>query len=115
MLFRVLLRSEAVVELPPVSASRQIQAGLGELEDQRPEEVHRLLDELGEAIVELKYFGGLTSEETAEALGVSLATVKRDRPAAMVAGCNTSSSAMPRASAPKSSRMKPSRRPRMMR
>jgi RNA polymerase sigma factor (TIGR02999 family) len=28
--------------------------------------------------VELKYFGGLTMEEIAEALGVSLATVRRD-------------------------------------
>ena len=29
-------------------------------------------------LVELRYFGGLTSEETAEALGVSLATAKRE-------------------------------------
>jgi RNA polymerase sigma factor (TIGR02999 family) len=29
-------------------------------------------------IVELRYFGGLTSEETAEALGVSIITVQRD-------------------------------------
>jgi RNA polymerase sigma-70 factor (ECF subfamily) len=29
-------------------------------------------------LVELKYFGGLTTEETAEALGVSTATVERD-------------------------------------
>jgi DNA-directed RNA polymerase specialized sigma24 family protein len=29
-------------------------------------------------IVEQRYFGGLTLEETAEALGVSLATVKRE-------------------------------------
>lgn len=29
-------------------------------------------------VVELRYFGGLTSEEAAEALGVSLVTVKRD-------------------------------------
>jgi RNA polymerase sigma-70 factor, ECF subfamily len=29
-------------------------------------------------VVELRYFGGLSSEETAEALGVSLVTVKRD-------------------------------------
>ena len=28
--------------------------------------------------VELRYFGGLTIEETAEALGISPATVKRD-------------------------------------
>jgi RNA polymerase sigma-70 factor, ECF subfamily len=29
-------------------------------------------------IVELRYFGGLTAEETAEALGVSVITVQRD-------------------------------------
>jgi len=29
-------------------------------------------------IVELRYFGGMTIEDTAEALGVSAATVKRD-------------------------------------
>jgi RNA polymerase sigma factor (TIGR02999 family) len=29
-------------------------------------------------IVELRFFGGLTIEETAEVLGVSLATVKRE-------------------------------------
>jgi RNA polymerase sigma factor (sigma-70 family) len=29
-------------------------------------------------LVELMYFGGLTEEETAEALGVSIRTVKRD-------------------------------------
>jgi RNA polymerase sigma factor (TIGR02999 family) len=33
--------------------------------------------ERGARIVELKLFGGLTNEETAEALGISLATVKR--------------------------------------
>jgi RNA polymerase sigma factor (TIGR02999 family) len=33
-------------------------------------------------VVELRYFAGLTLEETAEALGVSLATVKRDWTAA---------------------------------
>ena len=29
-------------------------------------------------VVELRYFGGMTVEETAEALGISPATVKRD-------------------------------------
>jgi RNA polymerase sigma factor (sigma-70 family) len=29
-------------------------------------------------LVELMYFGGLTEEETAEALGISIRTVKRD-------------------------------------
>ncbi|HUM10569.1 MAG TPA: sigma-70 family RNA polymerase sigma factor [Myxococcaceae bacterium] len=44
----------------------------------------RALDELAARdprqarLVELRYFGGLTAEETAEALGVSLATVKRE-------------------------------------
>jgi RNA polymerase sigma factor (TIGR02999 family) len=36
------------------------------------------LDERQERVVVLRYFGGLTSEETAEALGVSVATVERD-------------------------------------
>ena len=36
------------------------------------------VDEQKSRIVELRYFGGLTIEETAEALGVSPATVKRD-------------------------------------
>jgi RNA polymerase sigma factor (sigma-70 family) len=35
------------------------------------------LDEVQAKVVELKYFGGLTNEETAEALEVSPATVKR--------------------------------------
>ena len=29
-------------------------------------------------VVELKYFGGLTNRETADALGVSIATIERD-------------------------------------
>jgi RNA polymerase sigma factor (TIGR02999 family) len=36
------------------------------------------LDERHAKIVEMRFFGGLTIEETAEALGVSPATVKRD-------------------------------------
>ena len=36
------------------------------------------MDKQQEQIVELRYFGGLTIEETAEALGVSPATIKRD-------------------------------------
>jgi RNA polymerase sigma factor (TIGR02999 family) len=35
-------------------------------------------DERKARVVELKYFGGLSREEIAEALGLSLATVKRD-------------------------------------
>lgn len=36
------------------------------------------IDERRSRILEQRYFGGLTLEETAEALGVSLATVKRE-------------------------------------
>jgi RNA polymerase sigma factor (sigma-70 family) len=36
------------------------------------------LDQQQGKIVELRYFGGLTIEETAEVLGISPATVKRD-------------------------------------
>jgi len=36
------------------------------------------MDERQSRIVELRYFSGLSLEETAEALGISLATVKRD-------------------------------------
>jgi RNA polymerase sigma factor (TIGR02999 family) len=37
-----------------------------------------LIDEQQTRVVELKYFSGLSIEETAEALGISPATVKRD-------------------------------------
>jgi RNA polymerase sigma factor (TIGR02999 family) len=36
------------------------------------------MDEQQAQIVELRYFGGLTIEETAEVLGISAATIKRD-------------------------------------
>jgi RNA polymerase sigma-70 factor, ECF subfamily len=36
------------------------------------------LDEAHARVVELRYFGGLNIEETAEAMGVSPATVKRE-------------------------------------
>jgi RNA polymerase sigma factor (TIGR02999 family) len=36
------------------------------------------LDERKGSVVELKYFGGLTNEETAEVLNISVETVKRD-------------------------------------
>ena len=35
-------------------------------------------DERGARIVELRFFGGLSEEETAEVLGISIRTVKRD-------------------------------------
>ena len=47
-------------------------------------DLHEALNELGETdprkahIVELKFFGGLTTEEIAETIGVSVATVERD-------------------------------------
>ncbi len=37
-----------------------------------------LFDERQSKVVELKYFGGMTNEETAEILGISNATVRRD-------------------------------------
>lgn len=36
------------------------------------------LDTRQSRVVELRYFGGLTIEETAQVLGVSVVTVKRD-------------------------------------
>jgi RNA polymerase sigma factor (sigma-70 family) len=36
------------------------------------------MDERKSRVVELRYFGGLSLEETAEALGVSVPTVTRD-------------------------------------
>ena len=36
------------------------------------------LDERAAKVVELRYFGGLSEKEAAEALGVSVATLKRD-------------------------------------
>jgi RNA polymerase sigma factor (TIGR02999 family) len=46
-----------------------------------PDDALRRLEALGSRaarIVELRYFGGATEQETAEAVGVSVATVKRD-------------------------------------
>ena len=36
------------------------------------------LDERATRVVELRYFGGLSEPESAEALGISIATLKRD-------------------------------------
>jgi RNA polymerase sigma factor (sigma-70 family) len=36
------------------------------------------LDERGSAVVECRFYGGMTVEETAAALGISSRTVKRD-------------------------------------
>jgi len=52
--------------------------------DERLLDLHRALDELasmdGRAaqVVELRYFGGMTEKESAEILGISVATLKRD-------------------------------------
>lgn len=52
--------------------------------DERMLDLDRALDRLAQLderpakVVELRYFGGLTESETAEALGISMATVKRD-------------------------------------
>jgi RNA polymerase sigma factor (TIGR02999 family) len=78
-------------------ARRTAKRGLGQapvpLEDAAwlPDDKVETIAELGEAlqrlegiderrtrILEQRYFGGLTLEETAEALGISLATVKRE-------------------------------------
>lgn len=45
--------------------------------DEALEELRRL-DERQARVVELRYFGGLSIEETAEVIGISVATVKRD-------------------------------------
>jgi RNA polymerase sigma factor (sigma-70 family) len=36
------------------------------------------LDERAARVVELRFFGGLSEKEIAEAIGISIATVKRD-------------------------------------
>jgi RNA polymerase sigma factor (TIGR02999 family) len=54
---------------PPEEALLDIDAALGRLQ---------ALDPRAARIVELRYFGGATEQETAEAAGVSVATVKRD-------------------------------------
>lgn len=54
---------------PNEQALLDLDAALGRLE---------ALDPRAARIVELRYFGGATEQETAEAAGVSIATVKRD-------------------------------------
>ena len=68
---RIELSDAAEVTVPVVDASRLL-------------DVHRALERLAELderqarIVELRFFGGLTAEETAAAIGVSVATVERE-------------------------------------
>jgi RNA polymerase sigma factor (TIGR02999 family) len=60
-------------ELP---VSRQISANVVEVHEALNELAN--IDERKSKVVELKFFGGLSNEETAEALGVSPGTVMRD-------------------------------------
>jgi RNA polymerase sigma factor (TIGR02999 family) len=71
---------------PKITLVENLEAGAG---DVRPAPVDLLavdqalerlaaLDAQQARVVELRYFGGLSVEETAEALGISPATVKRD-------------------------------------
>jgi RNA polymerase sigma factor (TIGR02999 family) len=60
-------------ELP---VSRQISANVVEVNEALNELAN--IDERKSKVVELKFFGGLSNEETAEALGVSPGTVMRD-------------------------------------
>lgn len=61
--------TDALVQGPPVDAMLPaLDEALERLEQVDPEQAR---------IVELRYFVGLTGEETAEALGISLATLKR--------------------------------------
>jgi RNA polymerase sigma factor (TIGR02999 family) len=70
-----------------VQVDREVELSLAPLPPQGPEEilaVHAalgelaLLDERMASVVELRYFGGLSDQETAEALGVTDRTVRRD-------------------------------------
>ncbi len=61
-------------DTPPISSARaeeviELDAALEELAAMAPRQAR---------VVEMRYFGGLLQEETAEVLGVSVATVKRD-------------------------------------
>ena len=68
--------------LHPVSLDSAVQVALPEPADWA--ELDEALTRLGELhprqakVVECRFFGGMSLEETAEALGVALATVKRD-------------------------------------
>lgn len=70
------------------SSQQRVDLDSAPLTNQRPYDdliaIHRALERLGqidrrqERIVELRYFGGLTEQETGEVLGVSVITVQRD-------------------------------------
>lgn len=63
------LRDDLLADEGPATAVTELDAALERLET---------LDERQARILEQRYFGGLSLEETAEATGVSLATVKRE-------------------------------------
>ena len=65
----VQLQAEAEAEAPQTVEILELDQALLELER---------LDSCHARVVELRYFGGLTIEETAAVLGVSMATVNRD-------------------------------------
>jgi RNA polymerase sigma factor (TIGR02999 family) len=64
------------LEVAESVASATEEVDLGDLD--RALERLALLDARQSRIVELRYFAGATNEETAEALGISVATVKRE-------------------------------------
>ena len=76
--------SKKISSLAPVCSHCGHQTG--EVSDEDLEILDRALDKLGTdrehsrkcTLVELRYFVGLTLQQAAEALGVSMATVKRD-------------------------------------
>jgi RNA polymerase sigma factor (TIGR02999 family) len=65
---QVTLDERLLMGAPPDVDVEALDEALARLAELDPEQAH---------IVELRYFGGLTVEETAEAVGVSPATVKR--------------------------------------
>jgi RNA polymerase sigma factor (TIGR02999 family) len=66
---KIPLEEAAVVSEAPAEELLVLDEALGKL---------KLLDERQSHIVELRYFGGLTIEETAQALGISPTSVKRE-------------------------------------
>jgi len=66
---QVTLNEDAAVSAGPVVDLLALDVALRKLESDHPRESQ---------VVELRYFGGLTHEEVAEQLGVSVITVKRD-------------------------------------
>jgi RNA polymerase sigma factor (TIGR02999 family) len=78
--YRALRRGGGLERVPLEQAEEAALAERGEHLLALEEALTRLarVDERLSQVVECRYFGGLTDEETAEALGVSLRTVQRD-------------------------------------